>query len=589
MRNVITPIKIAMACLLSSSAAIAHSATLDTCAAPAIAPLPILPDTALSALSCKPRLEIELALDEYEPASLVIRSSVDVPDLTIAASELRNGANTIAAIDIRYVKTWYQSNTAWQATTQQGQGRKLVPELLLRDPDLIRVDHTARKNFAGLDFAAGRRYVDISDPAPKKDRVVTPIAQFPIADADTLRPLSLARQQTQQLWLTVSAPPTAVPGRYIGRIALRSKQLGIEQNVPVTVNVRPFQLGAPDLIYSIYYRGLLDEDGQGSISSELKTEQQMAAEYRNMRQHGISNPTIYQPPNNFALLDQVLNIRKQAGIGNAQLYYLGIKTENYGDLRSLNARYRLFQDVSKRAARHGTEKIYIYAIDEADFSDIQKQLPVWTKFRQLGAGIFAADWKHGLVEQYAGKLELLVSGITPDLESNRYLQQQGTRVFAYNRPQVGVENPYVYRRNYGLQAWQNGFDGVMNYAYQHSMADIWNDFDQPTFRDHAFAYPTRNGVIDTLAWEGFREAVDDVRYLSTLRTLAEQAGSRGDLHFIQTLRTANIANEDTLRGQLAERIEALCAKPHGGQLVLCRSAAPAPVTDFEAIHDDSRG
>ena len=43
-----------------------------------------------------------------------------------------------------------------------------------------------------------------------------------------------------------------------------------------------------------------------------------------------------------------------------------------------------------------------------------------------------------------------------------------------------------------------------------------NDFDHERFRDHVFAYPTSAGVIDTIQWEGFREAVDDVRYLATL-------------------------------------------------------------------------
>ena len=28
----------------------------------------------------------------------------------------------------------------------------------------------------------------------------------------------------------------------------------------------------------------------------------------------------------------------------------------------------------------------------------------------------------------------------------------------------------------------------------------------------AMAYPTVDGMIDTIAWEGFREGVDDVRY-----------------------------------------------------------------------------
>jgi hypothetical protein len=58
----------------------------------------------------------------------------------------------------------------------------------------------------------------------------------------------------------------------------------------------------------------------------------------------------------------------------------------------------------------------------------------------------------------------------------------------------------------------------MNYAYQHAFGDIWNDFDHPKYRDHVFAYPVTNGVIRTVQWEGFREAVDDVRYLTAVHT-----------------------------------------------------------------------
>jgi hypothetical protein len=37
------------------------------------------------------------------------------------------------------------------------------------------------------------------------------------------------------------------------------------------------------------------------------------------------------------------------------------------------------------------------------------------------------------------------------------------------------------------------------------------------------AYATSNGVVDTLQWEGRREAVDDLRYLSTLLEKIEEA------------------------------------------------------------------
>ena len=56
----------------------------------------------------------------------------------------------------------------------------------------------------------------------------------------------------------------------------------------------------------------------------------------------------------------------------------------------------------------------------------------------------------------------------------------------------------------------------MDYAYQHGFHHVWNDFDDQTYRDHNFTYPTVNGIVPTVQWEGFREAVNDVRYLTTL-------------------------------------------------------------------------
>jgi hypothetical protein len=57
----------------------------------------------------------------------------------------------------------------------------------------------------------------------------------------------------------------------------------------------------------------------------------------------------------------------------------------------------------------------------------------------------------------------------------------------------------------------------MNWAYQWGFGNtIWNDCDSGGVRDHVFAYPTSDGIIDTVQWEGFREGVDDTRYVATL-------------------------------------------------------------------------
>lgn len=40
-------------------------------------------------------------------------------------------------------------------------------------------------------------------------------------------------------------------------------------------------------------------------------------------------------------------------------------------------------------------------------------------------------------------------------------------------------------------------------------------------------YPTADGVIDTIQWEGYREGIDDLRYLATLQKAIEDALAAG--------------------------------------------------------------
>ncbi len=108
------------------------------------------------------------------------------------------------------------------------------------------------------------------------------------------------------------------------------------------------------------------------------------------------------------------------------------------------------------------------------------------------------------------------------------MHQKGNLVFKYHDPKSGPENPEIFRYKRGLYLWQNDYDGAMDYAYQHSMGFIWNDFDYTRYRDLAFTYPTTTGVIDTIAWEGYREGVDDLRYLATLESIIQQVTDKSD-------------------------------------------------------------
>ena len=125
----------------------------------------------------------------------------------------------------------------------------------------------------------------------------------------------------------------------------------------------------------------------------------------------------------------------------------------------------------------------------------------------------------------------------PNEKEIKQAHKYGNKILSYNNPQSGPENPFVFRKNYGIVLWQNDYDGAMPYAYQHSFGSAWNDMDHEKMRDHMFAYPTTNGVIDTIAWEGFREGVDDIRYINTLEEYVNKAKRKSKT----SDRTADIA------------------------------------------------
>jgi len=121
------------------------------------------------------------------------------------------------------------------------------------------------------------------------------------------------------------------------------------------------------------------------------------------------------------------------------------------------------------------------------------------------------------------------------------------------------------------------YDGAMDFAYMwaeraknpfgsvnSNSSNYWNDFDGEIFRDHNAVYPTVDGVIDTIQWEGFREGVDDVRYLSTLLDRVAYAKTKGINvasieQWIANIKASDLSgqNLDQIRTQMATYINSL--------------------------------
>jgi hypothetical protein len=503
------------------------------------------------------RLATELSImacrGEYEPATFSVYALQDLDDVRIAVDDLRSETGGLIpgdSVDIRVVKCWYQAGRhIWEITD-----RILVPELLLKDDALVVVDRKVKKNF--LRTSTG--LVDISDPKADLSRIAP-------QDSKELVPFSVPARQLKQLWVTIHVPEDAAPGRYQGAVRIRSKNAD-EVAVPLRLDVLPFKLAESPLKYSLYYRGRLTK-GSGTISSGNKSAVQYETDLWNMATHGVDHPTSYDGYGE--LFGEVVALRKKAGVKINPFFSLGMGVGGFVDpgapkaeqTKALQALRNELGTVLDRVRPLGITDFYIYGIDEAKGERLEAQRNAFQAVHEVGAKVFVAcapdfiDLVGDLLD-----LPILVYGLDPEMAAR--VHAAGHQIMSYANPQVGVEEPLTYRRNYGLSLWRANYDGAMDYAYQHSFGHIWNDFDDPLYRDHVFAYPTTDGVIDTVEWEGFREGVDDVRYVATLQEQIEELNAAGKKQEAAAVRDwlndLDLSGDlDEVRKQIIEKILAL--------------------------------
>ncbi len=490
---------------------------------PPISDNKILPESFISEGLISDEIVIQACPGEYCPASFVVKAHKDIDDMTVAVTNLTAGANSISSsnINIRVVKCWYQ-----------GPHKYLTPELLLKNDLLVKVENG--ENYLYVDG----EYVHISDPNGIPDIPAVPtVEDFPVQDSATLQALDICKEQNKQFWITVKVPDGAVAGDYEGTITL-ANSAGTIRELTLKLEVLPITLLEPDVIYSIYHSSRLKDNlADGTISRNNKNAIQYAAELENLFSHGVVNPNVYGGHDS---LSDVLTMRNAAGMGNQALYYLGL---NFGSYSDMNALKTAVTNMITTVSSYGVTDFYCYGPDEA-FLDTTLHRAQMAAVHDVGGKVFDAQ----RADDAAAVDDILDLAVVSSMDSALAVSYHSSnnKIGAYANPQAGLEKPDTYRRNYGLLIWQNDYDVVMDWAYQGGHNHIWNDFDHSTYRDECFTYPTVDGVIDTIEWEGFRAGVDDMRYLATLIDLAEQAGAEGQAarDWLDELKNMDLAGVD---------------------------------------------
>lgn len=460
-------------------------------------------------------LNIIGAPDSYEPVSFVIRSGdADLKDVMVEVTDLKaqiidNSGKTETAIlpkdniDIRVVKCWYQAGVGLADTEH----KTLTPELLLHDDDLVRVDYERQVNIVR-----------------NKETV---------NDSQRLRPFLLPKRQNKQIWLTAHFEDRVPPGKYKGDLIIKIGDRPAKKMV-LNLEVLPFILPEPMLDYALYYEGMLSGSMAPEINAAMKTEKQMKAELTDMKEHGLTNATVWHRVSkdrtkwieDWKRLEKTLDLRKEIGWDKKPLLYLDWKTSFREDRNAYSEKIKKIQEI---AQKKGIEDVYIYGVDEVSGKTLLDLINgSYKQVNALKAKTFVAGFAGGFLEFPDNPIDLyviagpIVNTAPKDIyqgatsEQIAMVKTSGKKVYIYGNPQAGLEQPETYRKNFGFELVKSHADGALDYAYQ-TGGTLWNDFDNPGLRYHVMAYPTIEKPIPTVQWEGWREGVNDVRYLTLLK------------------------------------------------------------------------
>ena len=475
----------------------------------------ILPDRAVLTAEPSDQMSISACRGEYEPATFAIRSSVPLTNVYVQAAELyREGEpETVIsadAVDVKWVKCWYQL-------------RGLVPELLVNNDAVVPVGDSEK---------------------------FPPVDTETIADSAELQPMNLPAGFTKQVWLTVHVPEDAQPGQYTGQITVMAN--GYEPRLlNLRVQVLPFTLEPPMLDYGLYVQSELRE---GELYGRLypRTPQQLRSLMVNLKAHGITHPFVFQPitikppagmgpvvpwqevkydptclRKYLEIMDEIGFPKDKLFLGNSYMMrYIGYaKHEKVGDPKLKKWPPEAFMPtlyiVTQLAKEFSYGEVYFYGMDEVSKTQLQFQRTLFEMMRKAKTPVPAKTFS--AAGSPTDVYDATTVSMFPANNDIIAYQATGRLLYIYANPVSGIEQPYTYRRNVGQLLYKFGVNGTGWYADYHTGGKS----------DFSFLYYTKTGQIDTLQWEGWREGVDDVRYLTTVHKAIEASKDKSDQAVLQ--------------------------------------------------------
>jgi hypothetical protein len=516
---------------------------------PAMSVLQRLPDAYPVDGQAGGELRIIAAKDEYEPASFQLLAFKDFKSVQLNVSDLKSKDGKVFPaknLDLTVIKVWYQNGNGWYSYFSDV-GLKLTPELLLHDENLIRVDREKKANFARVDFPEGSEYRWISAPRYMEDSRKSDNefrhSSYPFADAKTMQPDSLTAGEFKQFFLTAHVAEDCPAGIYRGTISLKAAEKNVGE-IPVAIRVLPFTLPAPKTYFDRDRDFVVTLMGGvytpkcfflKRVGGDEKAARRLClAVLKNQRRHNILHTKVERnAPEDFELLKEA-GFSTNAVLTTPVLPWLGMNwggRYNYEQL--MKGRLAAKEDAAYFVKHLGHTNVIMKYADEPPTNFVVMARNLFPEY--LNYDFMVGTAGHNQVFNKAGYVwRYIASGSMPEADTMSKTPEWFNNVGAegytgfYAGQHNGVENPQYVRRQHGILSYLKNWSMIDNYEFGFN---TWSDSSKGLYKPMNLAYPTSEGAVDTLAWEGFREGVDDMRYATKLMQLADQGEKSKDLAF----------------------------------------------------------
>lgn len=454
-------------------------------------------------------------------------------------TDLRTSSGAVLpkeAIDVKIVKRWYRAGGAWLTYHGDNRQRILTPDLLMYDDAAIKVDEVLMRNYIRLDCPEGTRYVDVSSPDVDNERWS---GRVPFHDARVLQPLEIPEWgRNQQFLVTFTVPKGQKPGIYTGSLELVGAG-----SVKVVLEVLPIDLpeqGAPYYDTGKSYISL-NNSFPSALGPTLEARRECALEtMKQIRTHGM-----YHTSNMWDTPEHV-RLAREAGFSDPDRLF----SEFTGDVPDWRGLYPGRDQATLSLADKAKAERYIMRGLEAPLAYRRE---TFAKRPEDFILFYSETGSFGtLVKAQEGRAEMarkagytvyshimnddivkingdVVDGTATTTVIGKYARiwnDAGGELINYATPFPSSENPEYFRRRVGILMYKKGFSGDMlhecyrEYWPFHEFCGVNPEIGG--YRNFEMCIPTQDRFIWKLAYDGMREAMNDVRYFTALRRLANK-------------------------------------------------------------------